>query len=788
MKTGENTTFGTARLIDAGLVASLVEDALPSLACDLRCDYRAALSSAQRLCQGDAAGAQGVGLARMALGQLDENAEIARRLRVPLCQDTGYVWVLLEIGGDVAVSADVFSQVDAAVSRAFSSCGLRKSIVEDALLDRSNTGDNTPAFCELEAVDSATPLARLHVMLKGGGSDNASRVVMLPPGAGLRGIEDELLAAVRDKGASACPPLVIGLGVGGTFDKVARLAKKALLREIGSINADARLAAMESKLLAKVNALGIGPGGFGGAPTAFAVHVSTACSHIAALPMAVNIGCCAMRSISLNLLSEDASDKAVGQGRQQAAPLTRGVQAELSNGSSSGAPEPPANERQAPPLAQRLDLPANERQAPPLAQRLDLPANCQALQGLRAGDVVACHGTLYTMRDAGHIRALESLDSTGELPYGLAGQALFYAGPTEAAAGRAFGAIGPTTASRMDAAIGPLMDAGITVTLGKGRRSQQAVDACKRNGGVYLAATGGAAALLAGHVKSSELVAWEDLGTEALRRLAVDGLPAVVAIDAHGNTLWDDGPGQGPLIRQSEPEQKPKADGRGVLITFEGGEGVGKSTQIRILQARLTACGYDVVCLREPGGTAAGEKIRELLLDNESAGLDGMPELLLYEAARAMIVKERIMPELSKGKVVLCDRFIDSTLAYQGAARGLGMETVRAANAMATDGVIPDRTILLVRDIADAFEKVGARESGADRLEAEGIGFHRRVNAAFMDIAAGEPGRIRVVACQKDKAETARMVMEALGDLLPEAATLDFEVSAELLEQIKGGR
>jgi fumarate hydratase class I/fumarate hydratase subunit alpha len=175
------------------------------------------------------------------------------------------------------------------------------STVCDALLDRSNRGDNGPAFVEIAFRPGSG--ATVHVMLKGGGSDNASRVVMLPPSAGWNGVRDVVMAAVREKASSACPPLLIGVGVGATFDKVGTLAKKALLREIGEAPSDPRLAALEAELLDAVNETGIGAGGLGGDVTALAVHVATAPCHIAALPVAVNMGCCAVRSASIDLVS-----------------------------------------------------------------------------------------------------------------------------------------------------------------------------------------------------------------------------------------------------------------------------------------------------------------------------------------------------------------------------------------------------------------------------------------------------------------------------------------------------
>jgi fumarate hydratase class I/fumarate hydratase subunit beta len=175
--------------------------------------------------------------------------------------------------------------------------------------------------------------------------------------------------------------------------------------------------------------------------------------------------------------------------------------------------------------------------------RIDLPADHADLRHLLAGDEVRIYGTVYTMRDAGHQRAIQFIDNHNKLPFELEGQALFYAGPTPPAVGRPHGAIGPTTASRMDFATRQLMRAGITVTIGKGPRSLEVVRACRTYAGVYLAAVGGAAAYLASFVRDSELLAWQDLGTEAIRRLTLEGFPAFVAIDTFGHDLYERKPG-----------------------------------------------------------------------------------------------------------------------------------------------------------------------------------------------------------------------------------------------------
>jgi len=170
--------------------------------------------------------------------------------------------------------------------------------------------------------------------------------------------------------------------------------------------------------------------------------------------------------------------------------------------------------------------------------RVDLPASRESLAALNAGDAVSLHGPVYTARDATHARLLEALENEGSLPFGLKGQTLFYAGPTPPAHGRPAGAVGPTTAKRMDAATPALLRAGIAATIGKGARSDAVRAACAQTGSVYFAAVGGAAALLATYVKRAEPVAWDDLGTEALVRMELEGFPAFVAIDTSGRDLY----------------------------------------------------------------------------------------------------------------------------------------------------------------------------------------------------------------------------------------------------------
>lgn len=280
-------------VLTAGDIADAVARAIPAAACSLRADVRLALNAA--------ASRERSERGRAVLAQLIENANVAQAEAVPLCQDTGTVWVRIELGTDESLTGDVPAAVDEAVARAYRDAGLRMSLARDALLDRSNTGDNTPAFVEI-AWRPGTG-ATVHVMLKGGGSDNASRIEMLAPGEGARGVERVVLEAVRAKATGACPPLLIGVGVGSTFDKVGGLAKRALLRQVGEPAPTAEIAEFEARLLAAVNATGIGPAGLGGDTTAIAVHVMTAPCHIAALPVAVNMGCCAVRSATVEVVA-----------------------------------------------------------------------------------------------------------------------------------------------------------------------------------------------------------------------------------------------------------------------------------------------------------------------------------------------------------------------------------------------------------------------------------------------------------------------------------------------------
>ena len=234
----------------------------------------------------------------IAVGVLDnimENYQIADRECVPICQDTGMACVFLEIGQEVHIAGDLKAAVQEGVRRGYAAGWLRKSVVRDPF-DRVNTGDNTPAMLYFDLVPGEQ--IRITVAPKGFGSENMSRIAMLRPSDGLEGVKRFVLQTVQDAGPNPCPPIVVGVGIGGTFDKAALLAKQALLRELDTPNEDPFYRALEQELLESINALGIGPQGFGGRTTALAVNILTSPTHIAGLPVAVNLNCHVTRHVT----------------------------------------------------------------------------------------------------------------------------------------------------------------------------------------------------------------------------------------------------------------------------------------------------------------------------------------------------------------------------------------------------------------------------------------------------------------------------------------------------------
>ena len=228
-------------------------------------------------------------VAKRILGRICENIVIAEENKMPLCQDTGMACVFMEIGQDVHFTGGLLEDaINEGVRQGYEEGYLRKSVVRDPLR-RENTGDNTPASITYKIVEGDK--VRIVFAPKGFGSENMSRITMLPPSAGAEGVKDFVVQTCMDAGANPCPPVIVGVGIGGTFDKVAQLAKEALLEPLDGPVADPYYEEMEKELLERINALGIGPQGLGGKTTALAVKIKTAPTHIAGLPVAVNINC-----------------------------------------------------------------------------------------------------------------------------------------------------------------------------------------------------------------------------------------------------------------------------------------------------------------------------------------------------------------------------------------------------------------------------------------------------------------------------------------------------------------
>ncbi|MBQ6899997.1 MAG: fumarate hydratase [Firmicutes bacterium] len=268
------------REINATQITEIVRDLCIEANCHLPSDVKEAITTC-RSCEP-------FPIAQTILDKIEENFNIADADNVPICQDTGLACVFLEIGQDVHITGNLKDAVNEGVRRGYVEGYLRKSCVKDPI-DRVNTGDNTPAVLYTDIVpgDQIT----ITVAPKGFGSENMSQIKMLKPSDGLQGVKDFILKVVEEAGPNPCPPIVVGVGLGGTFDKAAYLAKKALMRSVDERNTNPFYAQLEEEMLEKVNALGIGPQGFGGRTTALAVNIETLPTHIAGLPCAVNINC-----------------------------------------------------------------------------------------------------------------------------------------------------------------------------------------------------------------------------------------------------------------------------------------------------------------------------------------------------------------------------------------------------------------------------------------------------------------------------------------------------------------
>ncbi len=279
------------RVIKAQDIKAAVKATFISLNCNIGDDITSALKKALTVEKSETA--------KAVLNQLLENNRIAKEEQIAICQDTGMAVLFVEYGDKVVIDGDFSDAINQGVREAYDEGFLRKSVVCDPVFDRKNTGDNTPAIVHTKIVSGET--IKITAGCKGFGSENMSKIKMLSPSAGVEGVKDFVLDTVKTAGPNPCPPIIVGVGIGGTFEMAAQLSKKATMRNINVENADERYAKLEKELLKKINETGIGPAGLGGVTTALAVNIEYTPTHIASIPVAVNICCHACRHQSIEI-------------------------------------------------------------------------------------------------------------------------------------------------------------------------------------------------------------------------------------------------------------------------------------------------------------------------------------------------------------------------------------------------------------------------------------------------------------------------------------------------------
>jgi fumarate hydratase class I len=451
--------------------------------------------------------------AKDAMAQILVNSRMCAEGHRPICQDTGLVVAFLKVGMAVRWDAalSVQAMVDEGVRRAYTHPDnvLRASMVAPPIGERRNTGDNTPAIVHVELV----PGAKVEVKLaaKGGGSENKARFAILNPSDSL---VEWVLRTVPTLGAGWCPPGMLGIGIGGSAEKAMLLAKESLLAPIDIHELQARgpsgpFEELRLELYDKVNALGIGAQGLGGLTTVLDVKIRDYPTHAASLPVAIIPNCAATRHVEFVL-----------------------------DGRGPVALEPPS----------LSDWPQIAWEAGPEARRVDLDrVTREEIARWRPGDRLLLSGRLLTGRDAAHKRIADLLGRGKPLPNGLdlANRFIYYVGPVDPVRDEVVGPAGPTTATRMDKFTDRMLAmTGLIGMIGKAERGPAGIEAIRRHRAVYLIAVGGAAYLVSKAIKGSRLIAFEDLGMEAVREFEVEDMPVTVAVDAGGDAVHETGPAQ----------------------------------------------------------------------------------------------------------------------------------------------------------------------------------------------------------------------------------------------------
>jgi fumarate hydratase, class I len=449
--------------------------------------------------------------AKDAMAQILINSRMAAMGQRPICQDTGIVTVFLQIGMECRFDTNTSIQdlVDEGVRRAYNNPDnpLRASVVADPAGARLNTRDNTPAVIYTELVAGET--VDIRIAAKGGGSENKSKFATLNPNDS---IVDWVVRTVPTMGAGWCPPGILGIGIGGTVDKAMVLAKESLMepidiQELIEKGADNRIEELRLEIYEKVNELGIGAQGLGGLTTALDVKILDCPTHAASLPVAMIPNCAATRHIHFTL-----------------------------DGSGPAHFAPPRLE----------DWPQIEWEVGPSVKRVQLDGIGQEeIATWQPGETLLLNGTILTGRDAAHRRIQSLLEEGKPLPDGVDfnGKFIYYVGPVDPVRDEAVGPAGPTTSTRMDKYTEMMLnETGLIGMIGKSERGDATIDFIREHGAVYLMAVGGAAYLVSKAIKKAKVVAFEDLGMEAIYEFEVEDMPVTVAVDSRGESVHKIGP------------------------------------------------------------------------------------------------------------------------------------------------------------------------------------------------------------------------------------------------------
>lgn len=492
----------TAKCIDSASITESVRRALQHIACFPPVDFVKALQHAYDV--------EIEGASKEALAQILTNIRLCAQYRRPLCQDTGIVTVFLEIGhqANIQTLSSIEDAIQEGVRLAYldKKNPLRASVLADPAFSRLNTRDNTPAVIHTRLTEGNALTMR--ILAKGGGSENKTQFAVLRPGDS---VSDWAVNTVKNMGAGWCPPGILGIGIGGTPDKAMLMAKEALTEPIDIHMLKARgatnnIEALRLELFEKINNLGIGAQGLGGNTTVFDVKIKDYPTHAASLPVALTPCCAATRHIEFSLTPET--------------PVFT-------------PPEP--------------DFSLDITWTPPAgAKRIALDTLTKdEVAAWKAGDCLLLSGKLLTGRDIAHRRITQLLKEDKPLPdaINLNNRVLYYVGPVQAIGNEAVGSAGPTTAMRMDPYTPLILEkCGVLATIGKAERGDPVKDAIKHNKSAYLTAVGGAAYFIAKTVKSSRVIAFEDLGMEAMYEFDVCDFPVIVAIDSMGRSVHEEGP------------------------------------------------------------------------------------------------------------------------------------------------------------------------------------------------------------------------------------------------------